>query len=93
MSCIGKGLDEADILITSGGVSMGEKVHDVSNVHILHGLSTLVGSTEARVGKGLQCHHSFWKSAHETWVHMHITSGEHCFFSTYILYMQLTCSV
>ena len=26
VSCLGKGLDEADVLITSGGVSMGEKV-------------------------------------------------------------------
>lgn len=26
VSCLGMGLDEVDVLITSGGVSMGEKV-------------------------------------------------------------------
>ena len=27
VSCLGRGLDEVDVLITSGGVSMGEKVY------------------------------------------------------------------
>ena len=66
---LGKGLEEADVLVTSGGVSMGEKVwlytrlDRCPNIH-----SYCVGSFEASSGDRLWCYNSLWKGPDETGV-------------------------
>ena len=77
MSCLEKALDEVDVLITSGGVSMGEKVRlstalcssdCLNNYNYCDDVCT-TGPAEASVGGTFQCHHSFWKSPHEARVY------------------------
>lgn len=48
-----RGLDEADVVVTSGGVSMGEKVHYMcvrDNHYVLYYTDMTIGLIEARFG-------------------------------------------
>ena len=69
VQCLESALNEVDVLVTSGGVSMGEKVCNCECVHSLTVHSVLwarKGPAETSAGGTLQCHHPFWEGPHET---------------------------
>ena len=60
VECLEKALDRLDVLVTSGGVSMGEKVCVCQHTCICVCVFTiLAGSAETSAGGTFQCHHSF----------------------------------
>ena len=85
VDCLTKAFDKVDILITSGGVSMGEKVcvARVDMITLMYYTESPLGSTETSARKSFQCYHTFWKSANEARVHLcaHTCTHTHTHYS------------
>ena len=78
MAMLNSGFESADVLITSGGVSMGEKVDHCAWMHagvqvILDCVKqyfSLLGSAQTGTGRGFWSYDPFWQSVYETRVNV-----------------------